>query len=613
MERRLVCTVVFVSGICLYEKSWQVWMALLVILLLFAIWKSSLRSKSAWFFIAVCLGCGWLRACFDDVLDKRTDWLPRQSLEIEGQILEPPRTWGNSKAFLFRVDRANSQVSEEKLMVSWRGCTENLEPGDRWVFQGRFEKGKAPDYPAGFDQRFWLWTQRAEGVLKLGQFSQAHYLGPAEGLGPRQLSFRLRSGMLRRLNSIRSEEARSLVAGVVFGETQSLSAELQEHFRRTGTSHLLAASGMNVALLTSIVLLGARGLGFGAWRVVPLIVPLVVGYTFLAGCAPSIVRAAVGCLVTLSALWIGRRSDPWNSLALSVWGLLLWEPRMVYDLGFQLSVLAVVGLLAGPKLAKDAHWALKSLVLTLSASLLTLPLFWFSFQELSSTLLLANLVMGPVVELLFPLGLLLTLLPWRPLAYLCEFSAQISLYLAEFFSALASPIELAAPNVAVSVSVTVALFLWLHSRFSGRHLLALGLVGCSILLSSWSAAFPQVRIGELRVRIVGKVDEQPMIWLSSHKSEMLILSGEWQRRRALKLMRKLGSSRPARVMMLDDAPLNIRWGAFEWQKVRPTLPKSTFLELTTSGSTYHLSTWSPKNERPDSSEKHSLGGTHQEF
>ena len=606
METRCICTLVFALSIGLFSSPLPYWLGLGTFLGMAGIWRRCLLRKSTVLLLLLSLSCGWARCWLDSEVFRGEALRPARNLEVRGQILEPPRTWGRSKAFLLAVEGA----TVSKIMVSWRDCDEQLAPGDRWAFSGRFKKGKAPDFPGGFDQRFWLWIQRSEGVLEVGDFSKTHYLGPPNGLSPRQISFGLRSTMLRRLGAIADEDARSLVAGVVFGETQSLKPEHQEYFRRTGTSHLLAASGMNVALLASLVLLAARRLGFGPWRVVPLVVPLVIAYAFLAGCAPSIVRASVGCLLSLAALWIGRHSDPWNSLALSVWALLLWEPRMIYDLGFQLSVLAVVGLLAGPKLAEESHWVAKSLVLTVSASLVTLPLFWFSFQELSSTLLLANLLMGPIVESLFPLGLLLTLVPCRPLAWLCESLAKLSLWLVELCSGLADPIELSAPSPLVILLLMASLILWLRPKFGIRHILALALVVVSVWLSSWLAGRPQIGRGELRIRVIGQVNRKPFYWLSSCESEMLILSGDWQRHRALKTMRKLGCSRRPSVEILEGESPNIRWGAFDWQKVRFTLPERPYLELTTTGSTYYLSTWRPEREPANPPTKHSLGRTH---
>ena len=314
-------------------------------------------------------------------------------------------------------------------------------------------------------------------------------------------------------------------------------------------------------------------------------------YAFLAGCSPSITRAATGATLALTALSIGRTSNAWNTLSLSVWALLLWDPRQLFDLGFQLSVAAVIGLVSGPKAPKGCGFVGRSLLLTISASLATLPIFWWSFGELSTTLLLANLLLGPTVELLFPLGLLMTLIPLKPLLFACDRIACLSLWMVAWLSELADPLSLCKPELPSCLLILTALALW----WCGRQWLHRGLAGPAVLLAVWlclqSGQQPSCLPGELRVRKIGK--EPTVYWVSTNSREVLVLEEPWQEKRARDLVRQSGCLKDPEIRVLNGSPLRFRWGEFKWEQVAPYLPNCSYLEVRVTTGEYNLSYWTP--------------------
>lgn len=542
--------------------------------------------------MALAMTVGALRAATDHSLGSH---LPHGSAAFEGEVLEAPRAWGTSQVFFFTVLRVKGVALESPptVLVRWSKPEDVVAPGERWEFFGRFGPGEPAEYPGGFSQSFWLWTQRAEGMLTVGRFDQARFVGPPRGWGPAALAARLRVVMLTRLGQVEPPLARALVCGVVFGDTQALPKDTQAQFRRTGTSHLLAASGMNVALLLGLLTAAARCLGFGPWRIAPALIPVAVGYAFLAGCAPSINRAAAAATVALLAAWLGRSSSSWNSLCLSVWILLLWEPRQIFDAGFQLSVLAVVGLIAGPTLDENAPGWKKSAVMTISACLLTLPIMWSMFGELSLTLLPANLILGPLVELLFPLGLLLSVFPLAPLAWLVGLVARASLYLVARLSELADPIPLAQPGWAslalLGLAVAVWVGVWTRWRWS-----ALVIAGIALLHGHDCALRAPAGPGELILRQIGT--SKPFYWISCAGEEVLLLAGDWQEGKARAMLLDRGCLRQPRVRVLPPGQaFELGWGAFQWGKVSPLLPKAPYVEVRTTGSRYVVSVWRPED------------------
>lgn len=592
MAPRLFTTASFVLGVLLFRLAPQYSVVALTLLGLVALWHPRLRTPATLSLALLALLLGLARSRLDQVSEAEPLALGHRT--VEGTILEPPRMWGRSYVFFFAVHRVDEGPLLEKpitVLVRWHTDEQTVEVGDTWELSGRFTLGEQASYPGGFDQRQWLWTQHAEGLLVLHNMSQCHFLSPPTGHSPHQLSYRLRAWMMARLQKVRSPNERALVAGVVFGETQSLPRALQDQFRRTGTSHLLAASGMNVALLAGLIMGIANLLGYGPWRAAPLAIPAVIAYAFLAGCGPSITRAATGTTLALLALSWGRNSNAWNTLCLSIWGLLLYDPRQVYDLGFQLSVLAVIGLVAGPKAPKRGKWISENLILTISASLITLPLFWLVFGELSSTLLLANLLLGPIVELLFPLGLLLTLLPIPPLVWVVEKVAALSLFLVSHLSALSDPVLLTTPTVFSGLSLLTATLLWFLGKDWRIRWWALPVIGLALFATLQSGRQPSCPSGHLRVRRVGT--EVPYFWLSTHRHEVLVLSEGWQEGRARAMVRQMGCLREPEIRRLGAEPFDFEWGRFRWSRVQPYLPAGPYLELEVTQAGYRQKSWKP--------------------
>ncbi len=244
-----------------------------------------------------------------------------------------------------------------------------------------------------------------------------------------------------------------LARGFVLGEDEGIDAGTEEDFRRSGLAHLLAVSGENVTLLA---LLGSAILGaFG----IPLrerllwLLGLVALYVPLAGCGPSIQRAAVMGAVGLVATLAGRRSSKLLALALALGVTLAVEPSIAADVGWQLSFAAVIGilLLAAPLregLAErlgPGRWRrtlAEGVAVTVAATLATAPLVAYHFETLSTTTLVANVLALPAVAPAMWLGMVgaaAAQVPGLPLELLNGLDALLLAYIAQVAEWCAAP------------------------------------------------------------------------------------------------------------------------------------------------------------------------------
>lgn len=209
-------------------------------------------------------------------------------------------------------------------------------------------------------------------ALNPGQFDQSHYLAQkniyrtfishpqgTEKIGGSSWAWLQKNGqqfryyMNRALKAGLQEDPQiaSILAGMLYGDRTAFSETLNEKFRRTGTLHLFAVSGQNVALLAGIGLIGLRFVGFLRWRWGWLLIPFLIIYTLATGSQASAIRACVMASFFLVAWVLDRPIDLLQLMCGAAFVILLWDPNQLRDVGFQFSFTVVFALiLITPKL-----------------------------------------------------------------------------------------------------------------------------------------------------------------------------------------------------------------------------------------------------------------------
>ncbi|QUI31697.1 ComEC/Rec2 family competence protein [Streptomyces alfalfae] len=216
-----------------------------------------------------------------------------------------------------------------------------LLPSTRLRVQGRL----APPLPRG---------GRAAAVLRVSGERAPHVIGPPSAA--QRLAGELRAG-LREATGGLPADARALVPGLVIGDTSRVPAELEEAFRATDLTHLLAVSGANLTIVLAL-LIGPPGMAQRAERrgLAPMLGMslrttallggvLTLGFVIVCRPEPSVLRAAACGLIALLAIATGRRRSLLPALAAAVLLLVLWDPWLARSYGFLLSVLATGALL----------------------------------------------------------------------------------------------------------------------------------------------------------------------------------------------------------------------------------------------------------------------------
>lgn len=314
--------------------------------------------------------------------------------------------------------------------------------GDRLAVQGQletppvFEDFSYKDYLARF------------GIHSMIRRPQIELVEAGQGNPFWQALFSFKARASETINRILEEPYASLLNGILLGVETGIPRGLYENFNLTGTSHVIVISGSNISLVAGILLLlGQRVVG--KRYASPLAIAGILVYTFLVGADAAVSRAAAMGIIWVISIWSGRPGLALNSLVASGLVLTLMNPLILWDVGFQLSFVATLGLIVlVPPLTRLTFDLLRRrlgteqvglamallselLIITLAAQIITGPLIVYHFGRLSIVSLLTNLLILPVQPpimilgglgalagmIWLPLGQLLGWLVWLPLAW----------------------------------------------------------------------------------------------------------------------------------------------------------------------------------------------------
>ncbi len=348
----------------------------------------------------------------------------------QGAIVEPPQE--KPKTWLCKV-RVDERLSGEQvkpvgrtvlLYVGKDSLSARLQCGDHLRF---FTEISTPEWsilPGGFDYGKYLFRQQISGTaVVFGKNWQTY--GEREPLTMAQHAYVWRERILQLYREWGFEgDELAVLSALTIGDKTELSDELEETYRMTGVSHILALSGMHVALLWALMMGVLRPLGQSGWargvRCV-VIIGWLWAFAFLVGMAASVVRAVIMCMLMTLAQTVNGRSFSLNTLAVAAGGMLLYNPFYLFDVGFQLSFIAVLSILLMSRYflhpADGKHQVVRSVwnvvAITLAAQIGTSPLVMYCFSYFPVHFLLANVIVAPLSFLIiYGAVLMFLVIPW---------------------------------------------------------------------------------------------------------------------------------------------------------------------------------------------------------
>jgi competence protein ComEC len=526
----------------------------------------------------------WLMAAFtliginSQINDPSLSGLPpiirsHERVVVEGTIYNPPRVRVSVATFPVRATRVFLPKGVERvkinLLAKIYGYRGGLQVGDRIRFPAKLKEFTNFNNPGGFDYGSYM---KRRGISLVALVSDGQYvvrMGRGDlGLVTKALE-RIRGPLRRFFGERLSYPLGPLYTALILGERQGLTSKLREPFDRSGVGHIMAVSGLHIGLVAWLFFVSVRWLLSLSYRIT-LMTDIrklaaimttfpVIGYGLITGLQVSSQRAMVMVLVFLWSLIIGREKDVWSSLSLAALIILTIRGDSLFATSFQLSFVAVAGILwlaplivsRVPKLIMGDHhekgshllrhvlkYVVGLIAVTTAATIITIPLLAHHFHRLSVVALPANLTVVPIIGLwVIPIGLLsCVLLPISAtlasiLLSLGGFGLNLAISFVRFWSDIPwSSIWVIRPNWLEILLLYGLLFLCVHFTRSRtyRVFLALFLILLSVDVGYWVY---QTRLNKnLRVTILDAGRGNATVVRFSGKERMLITRNVFNQR-----------------------------------------------------------------------------------
>ena len=459
-----------------------IWSALLVGVLLESIFDLTLLAVQLLCALALLAGIAWRRwgtvrmlvtslVCFMALVGIiRTQWFEAQfadttlitqvgqPVELVGIVAtEPDKRATFTQLYL--------DTGSDRILVRADRFTD-VSYGDELLVSGRIDRpqvfmtdtGRVFDYPKYLQVR---------GVQYVVSFAEVQVVSKGNGNWSLAQLYQVKQTFINVLSLAINSPQVDLGVGLLLGVKQALGDELETAFRQTGIIHIVVLSGYNVMLVV----------GFFWWLsswVLPLRGRVVFGlvgitlFALLVGLSATVVRASIMAAVMLVGLWLGRPYDVLRALLFAAAVMVLINPYiLLYDIGFQLSFMATLGLvLILPQFESTLATQARRLKLkdlfaaTVVTQIFVLPLLMYHIGEVSLVSVLVNMLVLPVVPiamiltfvtglaglLAVPLGALVGLIAYLPLQYI--------IYVAESFATLPFAVVVV-PEISVWIVVSM--------------------------------------------------------------------------------------------------------------------------------------------------------------
>ena len=351
---------------------------------------------------------------------------------VTGLIAAPPNVRDTSTQVRIEVDSVvlvGQPQPIRGLVLAQLPPTTRVSYGDRVAVTGRL---RAPEEGDTFDYATFL---ARRGIFSLlDRVSGVDVISQGHGNSLVALSVEVRDWVFERISTLLPEPHAGILTAILTGDERSISPAVANAYSLSGIAHLLAVSGFNMALVGGVALHGLRTSTSRPWLWLVVGLLLLAGYTLLVGFTPSATRAAVMAAVVMVGSMLRRRAYLPISLSFAFLILTVLDPAAVFDLGFQLSFAAVLGIaVISPPLTKRLTSLLQpefphpvpravtavlaeALVITVAASALTMPIIGMAFGRLPLISLVTNLLVVPLQPLVMTLGIGALLLSSIPIA-----------------------------------------------------------------------------------------------------------------------------------------------------------------------------------------------------
>ena len=386
-------------------------LSILTLFFIILIWKNLISPKLVFFWIAIFLLSFFNAYTNIKPADDLSAISPQDNATIKGQVLTIPDTGLKRRTrFFFQVTEINDGSKiyniKGKTFVNIEEIEQNINIGDFYELTGKLRTPTTVSNPSQFDYARYLKNYRTHTTFYADSLKQIN--------GELTLKWKL----LQKLNDKRKEILSyhgqyvkspniEILGGVVFGDDAvSPPDDIKQDFINSGILHILAASGMNVALIYGIFFYIFSKIRIPYKISNTLGIFIVILYTLMTGMGPSVIRAAIILIFILVGKLIDREADNIPLLGLVAFIMLFINPAYINDVGFQLSFIVTFGLITmcDPifDFFKDKmpNWLTSTIFIPIIAQIWVAPIQMFYFNTFSLYSILTNIIILPFITII---------------------------------------------------------------------------------------------------------------------------------------------------------------------------------------------------------------------
>lgn len=339
----------------------------------------------------------------------------------EGIIVNEKGENEHSYEYIIKLQSKNKRLNDKKFILRIKKKGKKIKFGYKIKFVGEYIRPTKRRNYQGFDYSLYLKTQKLYGTFESSNYSilSTNCCSYVEKIVN---SFKESTKSILRGNL--DKDLAELCIGILIGDRGNLEDKIEEDFKKSNLTHMLAVSGSHfVYIITCIKYLEK----VFKWRNFNNVLTIIIIILFmeLTGNTASVIRSGIMAIMLILAKVFHRKSDVWTNMALSAVLALVYNPYTLFDIGFELSYGGVIGIVVFYDKVKDTlgkiiikmhkeskmlQYILEGTSVTISANLVIIPIMIYNFNTISFSFIVSNLLAGGLLGIIVILGFLLVFL-----------------------------------------------------------------------------------------------------------------------------------------------------------------------------------------------------------
>ncbi|AJR02298.1 competence protein [Siansivirga zeaxanthinifaciens CC-SAMT-1] len=441
------------------------------------------------------------------------------------EILKPGKYHNKYVAQIIKINKQEAQ-GKVLLNIVKDSTKNNIDVDNIYITKTDLKTINTPLNPSEFNYKDYLMIQYIYHQIYLSK--QELFEASTKTTTIYGWANQLRNHINKKLQKFKfNPDVTAIVNALILGQRQDISAAVYSDYNNAGAIHILAVSGLHVGIILLILNYLLKPLEYltnGRFVKPFLLICFLWCFAIITGLSASVTRAVTMFSILTIALHLKRPTNTYNTIALSAFVLLLFKPLFLFDVGFQLSYVAVLGILIiDPILYKlwqtkygvlDKLW--HTLTITISAQLGILPISLFYFHQFPGLFFITNLVIIPFLGFILGFGILIIILASLNLlpAFVAQLFETIINVMNAFISWISQQTVFIIKDIPFNIWFLIASYLFITSAFR----ICLRRSGTNIMLVLVSIVSFQIAI------IFTKLEQPNYQFIVFHKNRQTLLA-----------------------------------------------------------------------------------------